>query len=172
VLSVSEREQRGSRRTSTTAWPAMAGIACLANVLKRKSRREMSSPEAQTAAVSRHCLPPPVETHELGQGLYPVSKDPEGLMRALTLLSANVSDCSRFSCGFSCDPAFAPPDSEVASTFTGSPQEAVSNSLKHGRATQDKYRASAAPGQIVLMNGTMQRAGKDRFQTQGWVWGS
>jgi len=83
-------------------------------------------------------------TRTVARGLAPVEMEEDSLMTALRELAKTTSDLLRIDCRFEClDPVMIP-DASTASHLYRIAQEAVTNAVKHGRATAVTIRLSAS----------------------------
>lgn len=152
ILRASEREQRRiSQDLHDGLGQQLAGISCLSDALK-KDLAQQSSPQAAAAAKISNLLDDAVAlTHSLARGLQPVASEPYGLMSALEDLASRITDLFKVSCLFDCAPPVPVRDNAAATHLYRIAQEAVTNSIKHGRAQEIKIGLSAAEGRIILM---------------------
>jgi PAS domain S-box-containing protein len=151
VLHISEREHRRiAQDLHDGLGQQLAGISCLSNVLK-KNLSDQGSPEAETAMRISKLLDSAVaQTRSLARGLHPVEPEPSGLMSALEDLAVMVTDLFKVSCEFECTQPVLIEDNTVATHLYRIAQEAVTNSLKHGRAQKIKIGLSGTPERIIL----------------------
>ena len=154
VLHISEREHRRiAQDLHDGLGQQLAGISCLSNVL-RKNLADQESPEATTATRISTLLDSAVaQTRSLARGLHPVEPEPTGLMSALEELAANVTELFKVPCEFDCPRPVRVENDTVATHLYRITQEAVTNSLKHGRAQKIKIGLSATPERIILSVG-------------------
>ncbi len=73
-------------------------------------------------------------TRTLARGLHPVELETEGLIGALTVLAANISERFRITCELQCPQPILFHDAAAALHVYRIVQEAVSNAIKHGGA--------------------------------------
>jgi signal transduction histidine kinase len=83
------------------------------------------------------------KTRELSRGLVPVVSGADGLMASLQRLAGEVEDLFSVSCQFVCDVPVLLDDVVAATHLFHIAQEAVSNAIKHGRATRIVVALSA-----------------------------
>jgi len=154
VLHISEREHRRiAQDLHDGLGQQLAGISCLSNVLK-KNLADEESPEATTATRISTLLDSAVaQTRSLARGLHPVEPEPTGLMSALEELAASVTELFKVRCELDCPRPVRVEDDTVATHLYRITQEAVTNSLKHGRAQKIKIGLSATPERIILSVG-------------------
>jgi signal transduction histidine kinase len=73
---------------------------------------------------------------KLSRGLVPVEVSALGLMAALSDFMARINKESAVTCGFTCEEPVPVQDNTTATHLYRIAQEAVSNALKHGKATK------------------------------------
>jgi signal transduction histidine kinase len=71
----------------------------------------------------------------IAKGLYPIQMQSDGLMLALENFTANTSDMFGISCRFECPVPVLIENPSTAAHLYRIAQEAVSNAIRHGRAT-------------------------------------
>jgi PAS domain S-box-containing protein len=154
ILRASEREQhRISQDLHDGLGQQLAGISCLTDALK-KDLADETSPQAPAAAKISRLLDDAVAlTRSLARGLQPVTSEPNGLMSALEEMTSQVSDLFKVSCRFDCPQPVLITDNAMATHLFRIAQEAVTNSIKHGRARKIKIGLSATSRRIVLTVG-------------------
>ncbi|HVZ27345.1 MAG TPA: sensor histidine kinase [Rhizomicrobium sp.] len=72
----------------------------------------------------------------IAKGLYPIETDNDGLMRALEDLTSETSDLLGVQCRFACDNPVLIDTPSTAAHLYRIAQEAVSNAVRHGQATE------------------------------------
>jgi PAS domain S-box-containing protein len=151
ILQVSEREQRRiAEDLHDGVGQQLGGIACLSNVLK-KNLTDQVSPEAGAAAkISELLTVAMAQTRSLARGLHPVAPEANGLMSALEDLAGRITDLFKVSCQFECPQPVTIEDNTQATHLYRIAQEAVTNSLKHGRAQQIRIGLFSTPERITL----------------------
>jgi PAS domain S-box-containing protein len=151
ILQVSEREQRRiAEDLHDGVGQQLGGIACLSNVLKT-NLAEQASPEAEAAAkISKLLTVAMAQTRSLARGLHPVAPEANGLMSALEDLAGRVTDLFKVSCHFECPQPVIIEDNTQATHLYRIAQEAVTNSLKHGKAQSIRIGLFSTPERITL----------------------
>lgn len=86
----------------------------------------------------------------LAKGVMPVEQEPDGLMSALQQLTAHVTAIYKIPCTFISPIPVLVKDHTQASQLYRIAQEAVTNSMKHGRANSVWVSLEEANGGIVL----------------------
>jgi two-component system CheB/CheR fusion protein len=88
--------------------------------------------------------------HELSHGIMPVQVDAEGLRSALTELASTASANENLSCRFEFHGAVVSTTNAVATQLYRIAQESLTNSIKHGKATDIKISLTQDLLQTVL----------------------
>jgi two-component system sensor kinase FixL len=91
-----------------------------------------------------------VRARELSRGLSPISLESDGLMVALRELAARTKKIFRVDCRFKCKGPVLIPDHNVGIHLYRIAQEAVSNAIKHGKASRIDIGLSRTSERIVL----------------------
>jgi two-component system CheB/CheR fusion protein len=151
ILHISEREQRRiAQDLHDGLGQQLSGISLLSNALKRNVA-EQTSPEAPTAARISNLLDSAVaQTRSLARGLFPVESEPTGLMSALEDLASRATELFKVSCGFECPHPVLIESNATATHLFRIAQEAVSNSIKHGRAQRVRNGLSSTLERIIV----------------------
>src|SRR5690606_33024120 len=77
-----------------------------------------------------------VHVRAMSRGMFPVELDANGLMSALTELTASMAGQYDIDCRFECDAPVQVHDNTVAVHLFRIAQEAINNAVKHGQATR------------------------------------
>ena len=151
VLQATEREQcRIAQDLHDGLGQQLAGISCLSNTLK-KDLADLDLPQAATAARISVLLDSAVaQTRSLARGLHPVVPEPGGLIAALEALAATATDLFKVSCRFERHSMTSIEPLSVTTHLYRIAQEAVTNSIRHGRARNISIGLSSTPERIVL----------------------
>lgn len=80
------------------------------------------------------------QAHDLARGIDPVPLRPDGLMCALEELVRALCDASPTKCSFRCEEPILLEDNAVATHLYRIAQEAISNAIKHSKASQVTVR--------------------------------
>jgi len=136
LLEVSERERRRlGYDLHDGLCQHLTGTALAVQVLREKLvRRKL--PEARDAADAIALVEEGIElSHRLAKGLQPVDMQAGGLMQALQDFASATASLFKVSCRFECDSPILIADVGIADHLYRIAQEATSNAIKHGRAT-------------------------------------
>jgi len=153
ILEVTDREQRRiGQDLHDGLCQQLAGIELMSRVLEQRLAAKSKADSASAAEIAGHVREAIGHTRLLARGLSPVTLESEGLMAALQELAANTEKIFHIGCRFKCEPPVLVEDHAVATHLFRIAQEAVSNAIRHGRATQVLIQLrEASRGKIVLM---------------------
>jgi len=114
----------------------LTGIAFMSKVLENQLR-ERQLPESPEATKIVELVNEAIKTtRELARGLLPIVSERFGLMEALRQITHDFSDVFRITCRFECPTPVELVDASAATQLCRLAREAISNAIKHGRATQ------------------------------------
>lgn len=151
LLEISDRErQRLGQDLHDGLCQHLAGIELLSQVLEQKLAPKSKSASAAVGEIGRFVREAISQTRALARGLCPVTLELEGLSSALSELAANTEKMFSISCRFVSDHPVAPLDLAVATHLYRIAQEAVSNAIKHGKASQVLLRLEPFGERMVL----------------------
>jgi signal transduction histidine kinase len=119
------------------------------------------------------------QVRALSHGIMPVQIDAEGLVSALAELVSKMSEETSVRCEFSCPTAVNIANNTVATHLYRIAQEAISNALKHGKATHLRVSLRAHPAGVEMEirdngvgmetrreGGSLARRGTQQFASQ------
>jgi signal transduction histidine kinase len=158
ILEISEREQqRIGRDLHDDLGQRLVGISYMSHLLAN-ALAASDSPDALQAAKITELLNNALGlTRSLARGLHPVSLQSGGLMAALADLAERTSEMFQMNCRFT-GPTAEPRLSDSAATHLYRiAQEAVTNSVNHGKADMIRIELNTGPDRAVLSvsdNGT------------------
>jgi signal transduction histidine kinase len=128
----------------------LTGITFLTKALERKLTAR-SLPEAQEAAdIGRLVLQALSQTRNLARGLFPAELESNGLLPAFRELAANVEKFFAITCVLECEDTLVVPDRLVANHLFRLAQEAINNSVKHGRAKRVVITLKTTENSLIL----------------------
>jgi PAS domain S-box-containing protein len=150
ILEISDRErQRIGADLHDGLCQHLAGIELMSQVLEQQLAPK-SRAAAQAGKIARHVREGISQTRSLARGLSPVTLESESLMSALRELAANTEDLFGVQCRLMCHPPVRIHDPVVATHLYRIAQEAVSNAIKHGKASQVVIQLRTAGGRASL----------------------
>jgi signal transduction histidine kinase len=151
ILSVSEREQRRiGQDLHDDLCQQLVGIEFLSKALQQQLK---TAPQAaQAGEIARFIREAIDHTRLLARGLAPIQLESEGLMAGLQALANWTSQLFRVQCSFQCSAPVLIDDITVGTHLYRIAQEAVTNAIKHGEATQIEIRlAHTSEGAQLLV---------------------
>jgi two-component system CheB/CheR fusion protein len=90
------------------------------------------------------------QTRGVARGLFPVRLAESGLESALEELAANINNLFKIQCEFKCEKSLPSLDSTLSLHLYYIAQEAVSNAVRHGKATQVNISLTGAGDRFML----------------------
>jgi PAS domain S-box-containing protein len=151
LLEVSDREQRRiGHDLHDGLCQHLAGIEMMSQVLEKKLLPKFKDGASRAADISRHVREAITQTRALARGLSPVTLESEGLASALHEHSVNLEKMFGVRCRLDYDSQVFVRNHAMATHLFRLAQEAVSNAVKHGRATEISIHLKADPGWIYL----------------------
>ncbi len=151
ILEVSDREQRRiGHDLHDGLCQHLAGIELMSQVLEKKLAPKFKDGAARAAHIARLVRDAIVQTRSLARGLSPVTLESEGLASALHEHAVTMEKMFRVRCRFDYDSQVPVPSHALATHLFRFAQEAVSNAINHGKATDISIHLKADPGWICL----------------------
>ena len=152
VLNISEQEQRriGQDLHDSTC-QQLAGIELMSQVLEQELTRRSKKLSAQAGQIAAHVREAITQTRMLAHGLCPVVLESEGLMSALQELAHATAKMFGVECVFRCDHPVQIHDNTTATHLYRIAQEAVSNAIKHGRASRIEIGLAGEADRVFLV---------------------
>jgi len=135
IIEVSSREQqRIGEDLHDGLGQHLTGITFLTKALER--RLAPKSPEAaqEAAEIGRLVIQALAQTRNLARGLFPAELERNGLIAALRELVENVKTTCSVNCTLKANEKIAVHDNVLATHVFRIAQEAINNSVKHGKA--------------------------------------
>jgi signal transduction histidine kinase len=151
ILEISEGERRRiGHDLHDGLGQHLTGIALLAKALRQRLAG-LRLPEAQQAERIAELVNESIGwTRDLARGLSPVTLECDGLPPALEELADNASSLLGITCTCTCDEGEFHLDGEAALHLYRIAQEAINNSVKHGRARNVTVGLRTEDGQVVM----------------------
>ena len=152
VLEISDQERRRiGQDLHDGLCQHLAGIELMSQVLQQKLAPKSKAAAARAAEIAGHVREAISQTRSLARGLAPVTLESEGLPSALRELAANTEKLFGLQCHVECaEDEINLPSASVTHLYRIA-QEAVSNALKHGKATSVSIRLESQSNQVRLI---------------------
>ncbi|HMP83674.1 MAG TPA: PAS domain S-box protein [Verrucomicrobiota bacterium] len=128
----------------------LAGIELKTQVLEQKLEPASKEAAERVGEIGKHVREAIGHTRLLARGLSPVTLEADGLMSALKELSAGTAKIFSVGCRFDCPRRVLVADQSTATNLYRIAQEAVSNAIKHGRATRIIITLENSNGRVQL----------------------
>jgi len=152
ILEISDREQRRiGQDLHDGLCQQLAGIELMSQALEQKIAVRSKADAASAADIAGHVREAIRQTRLLARGLSPVTLASEGVVSALQELASNTEKMFQVACRFECDPPVPAQDQAVTTHLFRIAQEAISNAIKHGKATHILIRLTQQRGKLVLV---------------------
>lgn len=138
LLEISEREQRRiGQDLHDGLGQHLAGIELMSQVLEQNlASKKLKAEAGRAGEIARHVREAISQARLLARGLSPVVLESAGLMSALQELAASTEQMFRVTTTFHCAHAVLMHNHTVATHLYRIAQEAVSNAIKHGKASR------------------------------------
>jgi PAS domain S-box-containing protein len=151
LLQISEDEQqRIGQDLHDSLCQQLAGLAYIANTLENDLVKDLPARAAIAARISELARETAVQARQIARGLNPVNLVATGLMAALNELVVSIESLFSISCRFECPRRVLVPHHKTAVHLYRITQEAIHNSITHGKATEIVVFLRREPGKIVL----------------------
>lgn len=158
ILEISDQERRRiGQDLHDGLCQHLAGIELMSQVLQQKLSARSKSEATRAGEIARHVRDAIAQTRSLARGLAPVTLESEGLPSALRELAANTEKMFGIVCRVQAPQSFSGTPAGTAMHLYRIAQEAVSNGIKHGKATQIDIRLVINEQRLVFSatdNGT------------------
>jgi two-component system CheB/CheR fusion protein len=152
IIEVSTAEQeRIGRDLHDGVGQQLTALTMLAGSIERKLSAAQRPEEAkEVKALTGHLQDTLVQSRALARGLAPVEIDPEGLVAALSELTAGIPKTSGVDCRLQADGALRVSSKTVALHLYRIAQEALQNALRHGEPHKIRVRLVKDAEDLVL----------------------
>ena len=151
ILDISELEQRRiAEDLHDGLCQHLAGIQLMSQVLEQKLTGRSVEVAAAAAEIAKLVRQSIAHTRDLVKGLSPVLHHEEGLVPALQELAEHTEKAFDVSCVFKNGSMIRIPDQTVATHLYRIAQEAVNNSIKHGKAKRIMIDLTSAKDRTIL----------------------
>jgi PAS domain S-box-containing protein len=166
ILAISEREQRRmGQDLHDDLCQQLAGIEFLSKALQQQLQGQLQAAKVgEIATLIRAAID---YTRQFAKGLAPVELEAEGLMRGLRALAARASELFKVNCQFECPANVLVQDPNTSTHLYRIAQEALTNSIKHGKATRIRILLTSLAdlGEILISDNG------NGFSNEGYVSG-
>lgn len=151
ISEISDREQRRiGQDLHDSLCQHMVSIAFAAELLRDKLERKSVVEATQAETIAEMVNEGISQARTLARGLYPVRLEVDGLASALEELAASVQARNNVACHFACDEQVLIHDEVAGNNLYRIAQEAVNNSIKHGRANTISIGLGAVEDEVTL----------------------
>lgn len=152
LLNVIERERkRTGQELHDSIGQELTGIAFMIEALSEKLSDKSLAEQASYAEKINTRIDQAVErTRRLARGLHPVDFDNNGLASVLQELAATTEELFDVSCTLHCAEGIEAGDVSAAINLYRIAQEAITNAVKHGKATKIRIDLACRDGEVVL----------------------
>jgi signal transduction histidine kinase len=151
ILEISSREQqRIGQDLHDSLGQHLTGITFLSKALERKLAARSIPEAAEAGEIGRLVIQALAQTRNLARGLFPLELESHDLVSALREFAANISKLYQVTCRFDCDQPPKISNNVLATHVFRVVQEAVNNSIKHGKARQITITLAAEADRSLL----------------------
>ncbi len=151
ILEISEREQQRIGRDLHDDLGQQLAAASMMSAVHARKLMKQGAPEADAAQRITQLLKEALAlTRGLARGLHPVSPEPGGLRSALLGLAERASETFHIDCHLHCPVDLQVDNNTMATHLYRIAQEAVSNGVRHGHASEIVIEIAAVPNRLVL----------------------
>ena len=151
ILQISESEQRRvGQDLHDGICQHLAGIELMTETLEQRLAHKSKTDAKSASQIAGRVRDTIRETRLVARGLSPVEFEPNGLMSALQELARNVQGIFRVKCAFNCHSPVLVPNTTTATHLFRIAQEAVSNAIRHGKASQITIQLERAGEKLLL----------------------
>jgi PAS domain S-box-containing protein len=151
ILEISDHERRRiGQDLHDGLCQHLAGIELMSQVLEQSLVPRNKRAAARAGEIARHVRDAISQTRLLARGLSPVTVESEGLMSGLKELASNTEKLFHVRCSLHCEEPVLVGDLARSTHLYRITQEAVSNAIKHGKATEIGIELMLNGGEVEL----------------------
>ena len=151
ILEISDRERRRiGQDLHDGLCQHLAGIELMSQVLHQKLAGRSKANAGRAREIARHVREAINQTRSLARGLAPVTLESEGLASAVRELAGNAEKMFGLACRVECMEVTPDIGTDIATHLYRIAQEAVSNAVKHGKATEIRIRLESKADRLTL----------------------
>jgi PAS domain S-box-containing protein len=134
IEATSREQQRIGQDLHDSLGQHLTGITFMTKVLERKLVTKAPEEAAEAAEINRLVIQALAQTRNLARGLFPAELERNGLVAALKELTSTVEKTCNIRCILKAGDGVIVQDNVLATHVFRIAQEAVNNSVKHGKA--------------------------------------
>lgn len=135
ILDISEQERRRiAQDLHDRLGQEISGMACLTKVLQKKLESRQAPESLDMLEVNQLMTQALSHSREIARGLYPIAIDGDGLVDKLKDLAASTEKIFRVQCRLTSPNRLSPVRQKQATHLYCIIQEAIRNSIRHGKA--------------------------------------
>ncbi len=134
VEATSREQQRIGQDLHDSLGQHLTGITFLTKVLERRLQQKAPDEAREAAEIGRLVIQALAQTRNLARGLFPAELERNGLVAAIQELAGSVERTCSVRCTVRADDALHVQDNVLATHVFRIAQEAINNSIKHGKA--------------------------------------
>ena len=151
IIEISSREQqRIGQDLHDGLGQHLTGITFLTKALERKLTAKSPAEATEAAEIGRLVMQALSQTRNLARGLFPVELERNGLVSALQELAASFERLYHIECSFICAAGVQITNNVLATHLFRIVQEAINNSVKHGKAQTIRVTLAGEAERTVL----------------------
>ena len=151
ILDISNREQlRIGQDLHDGLGQHLTGITFLTRALESKLAGQGRPEAAEVGEIGKLVMQALTQTRNLARGLFPVEVETHGLVQALKELTITAEKMFKISCRFEGEDTLVIRNRTVSHHLFRVAQEAINNSVKHGKASQVVLSVSATGDNLQL----------------------
>lgn len=151
VAEISNREQmRIGQDLHDGLGQHLTGITFLTRALEHRLAAQARPEAAEVGEIGRLVMQALSHTRSLARGLFPVELESSGLVRALQDLAATLQQIFEIECTVECPADVTITDPDTAKHLFRLAQEAINNSVRHGKARRVHLRLAPEGAQWAL----------------------
>jgi PAS domain S-box-containing protein len=151
ILEISEQERRRlAQDLHDGLGQLLAGTTYLTSTVRQRLAAKYAPEASELGRIQEVMSEALAQTRSLARGLHPVDPDPGGLMAALEALAARTQQLFHVHCRFNCPQPVLIQNDTVATHLFRIAQEALTNAIKHGKASRIKIVLTQKLGRVYL----------------------
>ncbi len=150
ILEISGREQRRiGQDLHDDLCQNLAGIAVMLSALEKNISGKDRKLGKKASEISAHLNDTIVRTRSIARGLYPAALEENGLSYMLAELASGINERHGIECTYAAD-EHRPIDNSVSLQLYRIAQEAINNSIRHGKPSKIEIELVSNAKEVVL----------------------